>query len=248
MSRRTVPSNLATIAIAVVGWTSVAPAQAETAIYRETFANPTGAPQSLADYGWSYHLGPAGWDETRNGATASLVNEGPGSQPEAMRAASGDAPDAPNGFVVNALGPDGLGDDPWWNRLTLYITEEVDIDTAAHAPVAIEVDLAFSQPDAARFVVRVDDRWFASAEAFEPTPLSGYDIYGRFAADHTPCRLELEGATWLPLAFLPGTTMSLDLDANPIALPAGQITAAGLLIQPTGFEVFDNFAIYGAAD
>ncbi|MEM1210608.1 MAG: hypothetical protein AAGI54_15205 [Planctomycetota bacterium] len=222
--------------------------QAEEVVYRETFPNPTGQAQSLVQYAWTYHLGPAGWDETRNDATRSLVNESRGSQPDAAPVASGDDATSPNGYVVNALGPDGLDDDPWWNRLSLYVTEEVAIDQSTHALTAMSVDLAVSQPDAARFVVRVGDRWLASAEAFEPTPLAGYAVYDRFAADHAECRLEFDAAEWLPLAFVPGTTMSLDLDATPIALPDGPLTAVGLLIQPTGFEAFDNFTIYGVSN
>lgn len=223
-------------------------AQAEQVIYRETFANPTGEAQPLVDYAWTYHLGPAGWDETRNDATQSLVNEGRGSQPEATSVAAGAGSTSPNGYVVNALGPDGLDDDPWWNRLTLYVTEEVAIDRSTHELSAMSVDLALSQPDSARFAVRVDDRWFASAESFAPAPLNGYEVYDGFAPDHTECRLEFDGTEWLPLAFVPGTTMSLDLDATPIALPDGPLTAVGLLIQPTGFEAFDNFTVYGVPD
>lgn len=218
---------------------------AEEILYRETFANVTGKPQALFNYAWAYHLGPTGWDETRNDATRFLVNEGPGSRPQALPVATRDTTASPKGYVVNALGPDGLGDDPWWNRLTLYITEEIAIDRDTHRLTAMEIDLALSQPDAARFVVRVGDRWFASAQAFEPDPLDGHAVYGQFPSEHTACRLEFANAKWLPLAFVPGTTMSLDLDASPIALPDGPLTAVGLILQPTGFEAFDNFTVYG---
>ncbi len=194
--------------------------------YEEAFANPSGGPQPLAASGWSYFLGNEGHDQEDNAATASLVT------PQA------DAGGAP-GFLSNTLGPDGVGDDPFWNQFTHYATEEPSIDLAATPLVEVSVVALLSQPDAFRFTARVDGRWFATREAVEPGGVAG-NAFASAARTHT---LRVGGAAWVPLSFLPGTTMGLDTAAEPVALPVGRLDAAGLLLQPTGHESFDDFTL-----
>ena len=202
-------------------------AHGETVVaYGEAFPNPSGGPQPLAASGWSYFLGNEGHDQKDNAATASLVTP---------RAGAGGA----SGFLSNTLGPDGVGEDPFWNQFTHYATEEPSIDLAATPLVEVSVAVLLSQPDAFRFTARVDGRWFATREAVEPGAATG-DAFASAARTHT---LRVAGSSWVPLSFLPGTTMGLDTAAEPVPLPVGRLDAAGLLLQPTGHESFDDFEL-----
>ncbi|MEM7576951.1 MAG: hypothetical protein AAF328_05685 [Planctomycetota bacterium] len=227
----------------------------EAVLYRETFPNAAGSGQPLSTYGWSYHLGTQGWDEAGNDAAQGLVNEGVGSGAGLLPVhAGGDTPDAEanheargRGFVVNALGPDGAGpdDDPYWNQLTHYATTELSIDRSTHRVEALGLDLALSQPDDVRLTVKIGDAWFASQQTFSTSPVDGYEIYSGFAAKAKTLRIDLSDAAWLPMNFVPGTTMGLDTSQPAEALPDGVLTGLGLLLQPSGFEAFDNVTVFG---
>ncbi|BAM03154.1 hypothetical protein [Phycisphaera mikurensis] len=231
---RSQPALLPLVAAAACASLAAAgPASAPAVAYHEDFANGTGSPRPLAAVGWSYHLGNEGHDQADNAATASLVS------PEAGSGGEGGGESEP-GFLSNTLGPAAPGGDPWWNGFTHYLTEEVAIDLSSTPLADASVDAQLSQADAVRFTARVDGRWFATAEAFRPAAAARGRAFASAATRHT---LDVAGRAWVPLSFLPGTTMGLDTAAPPVALPAGTLDAAGLLLQPTGHESFDDFTL-----
>ncbi|MEM6334149.1 MAG: hypothetical protein AAF823_12505 [Planctomycetota bacterium] len=238
---------LASGVIAIAAASTLAPAAyADEVLYRETFANTSGAGASLDSVGWTYYLGPQGWSQDSNAATQGMINEQRGAAADGSPVGSGTDDATELGYLINTLGPDGVGDDPYWNQVTLYVTEEPAIDLAEHPIAELRVDLAFSQPDTVRFVVRVDGRWFASQTAIEAQTIAGYGLYDKFQAEHSDIQLHVADAAWLPLSFMPGVTLGLDTSAPAVALPAkGTLDAVGLLIDPTGFEAFDNFEVIG---
>ncbi|MEM1026634.1 MAG: hypothetical protein AAGJ38_00960 [Planctomycetota bacterium] len=221
-------------------------------VYRETFTHASDRPQPLSAFGWSYHLGSQGWDEQDNTATHFLVNENPGSSadshaigltPEQQHPNPVDAPT--RGFVVNALGPDGGQDEDYWNQLTHYATTELVVDRKTHRLTAVSFDLALTQPDAVRITVQIGERWFASTQTFTQAPPAKGPAIWDFHRHHAGQRLELVGdAIWLPLNFVPNTTLGLDTSQPAVVLPEGDLTGLGLLLQPTGHEAFDNVSLF----
>ncbi|MEM1097434.1 MAG: hypothetical protein AAGH92_01475, partial [Planctomycetota bacterium] len=95
------------------------------------------------------------------------------------------------------------------------------------------------------FTVKIGEAWFATQQTFTATPLAGHAIYGGFSDGAVTHRLDLSDAAWLPMNFVPGTTMGLDTSQPAGDLPEGAMTGLGLLLQPTGFEAFDNVTVFG---
>ena len=168
---------------------------------------------------------------------------GSGAGLAAVAAAQEGRPGDDRGFLINPLGPSGGDDGDHWNGFTHYATEELSLDLSAGPPSSFSVDALLSQPDEARFTARVDGRWFATKEAFRPEASEAGRMYDDFATKAVTHTLDVAGAAWIPFSFLPGTTMGLDTAAGAVALPEGTLDAAGLLLQPTGHEAFDNFTI-----
>ncbi len=203
--------------------------------WADSFENPTGSAQPLSAAGWSYHLGVSGADQTGNGGAAGLISERVGAQPV------GDAGEA-RGFVFNALGPSGPGGDPYWNQVTHYLTEDVELDPATR-PARFAVDLFLTQPDEVRFTARVSGRWFATKRSVQPEPVGEDAAFGDFARVASRHELGVTHAAWIPMSFRPGVTLGLDTTAVAVELPSGELEAVGLLLQPSGWEAFDNYAI-----
>ncbi len=220
-------------------------ASSEEVLYREVFPSASGTGQPLSSVGWALHLGPEGWDQRDNAATAGLVNEKRGMPADGGPVASGGEPDSGHGFVVQALGPDGTDDNDYWNQLSHYLTQEWVTDVAAGGLTAFTFDLATSQPDVVRVTAKVDGRWFASVGTAKVQPTPGYGVY-EFSSVGRPCRIDVSGRAWLPMSFVPKVTMGLDTSATAMELPAGRLEAVGLLLKPTGFEAFDNYTVLGS--
>ncbi|MEM6333012.1 MAG: hypothetical protein AAF823_06700 [Planctomycetota bacterium] len=83
----------------------------------------------------------------------------------------------------------------------------------------------------------------AKADTFEtPTPYGVFNL--PIAHD---MRLDAGAARWLPMTFTPGQQLAIDVDAEAVGLPEGNVTAFGLFIDKcSGHVAFDSFEIQAA--
>ncbi|MEM6561784.1 MAG: hypothetical protein AAF656_09295 [Planctomycetota bacterium] len=197
--------------------TTVAVASAEV-LYEETFPNDTDAGVTLATVGWQIALGPKAEDATNYQQHA--VSEGAG--------VDGDA-----GFALNFYGED------FWDRTTLYWTDEFDGEVAAEARFTWHE----AGSDPLHAALCVDGTWYVNTAAGEHVPGDVYD-FANVAVERS---VELGGEGWHVLNFVPGRVLEVG-DAVD-ALPAGQVTGLGLFAaEKTGVQAFDSVRLVADVD
>lgn len=176
--------------------------------YEESFANTSGKPRNIdvAAYGWASYLGESG-ALNRSGTS---IGAGPGHP--------SDSP----GYLASANAPGAS------RILTKAINPGVNIGEG------VEVEFRFGASNErveTRFLVCVDQEWFATAAVFTGTTRLQNGAAFAAASDAEVLRrvsLAPDRRVWRRVRIELDSVSVVDLDGSPVSLPAGKpITGVG---------------------
>jgi hypothetical protein len=222
MNRTFNVDDLSSVAIALA--ISLATEASATVIYREIFPNNSSSNEELNTEGWQIHFGSGA--QVDDGAVDN-INSPSFSTPNNLDAVNSNPtinyPSDGYAFTFGSTSGDYL----FW-------TNEYTVDRSVWNPTEISWYQAHADGNASRAALQIAGQWYASQQTFTNTSTNtdAMDLE----------QLDFTSATWLPLDFTPGS--SLSLGGSTIALPGGNITAFGVYTDFTNDRLrLDTFQI-----